>query len=196
MRKLLFAGLMMCIAAPTLWAQGGSRETCTTVGTMCSCNHNGVVLRMNGTDHMADFAGSMNLSCVDTGTTQNGLWWWKHISSGFSVTGTEATLGTINVVLDGTRTAPDSYMTSLTVGSTFPASHHVYAYAKATLSAFPGITYRSTTPFHMYNNSINSFGVAGAHTSYTVDSDVDFEDISNPGVVAFTVKASPTIVNP
>lgn len=199
MRKLGLLGLVGLVAfitAPVLWAQGGSLETCTTVGTNCSCNHNSVVIAMNGNNHTADFSGEMSINCVDAGTDASGLWWWKHSAAGFSVTGTEATLGTINVYLDGSRTQPDSYLRSLTVGNKFPASHHVYAYARATMSSLPGVTYRSTAPFHMYNNSVSSFGVASAHISYTVDTDIDFEDIANPGVVAFTVRASPTIVNP
>lgn len=48
----------------------------------------------------------------------------------------------------------------------------------------------------MFNNAINSFGVLGSNIQYTVESDIDFEDEANPGTIVFTVKATPTTVNP
>lgn len=151
---------------------------------------------MNGTTYEADYTGYMAINCTDTGTTSNGLWWWKHESVQFEVTGTEPTLGTVHVYLDKSRTQPDSYLTSLIAGYNFPASHHVYAYARATMSLIPGVVFRSTAPFHMYNNSVNSFGVPNSNIQYTVESDIDFENEANPGTITFTVKATPTLVNP
>lgn len=153
-------------------------------------------IRKNGNAYETDYTGYMEIACIDTGSTPTGHWWWKHRSSGFQVTGTEATLGTVTVYLDATRTQPDGYLTSLTIGNEFPASHHVYAYARATMSSQPSTIFQSTAPFHMYNNSVNSFGVPGSNIQYTVASDIDFENVANPGTVVFTVKASPTVVNP
>ena len=201
MKKLLFPAIILGIltiipTSTTLQAQGGSRGNCGTTGTNCWCTHARVELRMGGSLYITDYTGNMVIHCVDTGTTVNNLWWWKHSSTEFSVTGTETTLGTITVYLDSSRTQPDSYLTSLSVGNEFPASHHVYAYAKATISSMPGTIFRSTTPFHMYNNSVPSFGVANSHIQYTVDADVDFEDVANPGTTVFIVVATPTVVNP
>lgn len=201
MKKLLLSALILSAVAiisnsSTLQAQGGSAGNCGTVGTNCSCNHGRVPLRMGGNLYITDYTGNMFIECVDAGTGADNLWWWKHSSKGFSVTGTEATLGTIQVYLDDSRTQPDSYLRSLSVGNEFPASHHVYAYAKATMSSMPGTIFRSTTPFHMYNNSVPSFGVANSNIEYTVAADVDFEDVANPGTTVFTVVATPTVVNP
>lgn len=197
-KKILLSSIMLTVFGTSLWAQGGSADNCSTVGTNCSCNHSKVEIRMatDGSVHTDDYTGFMSIDCIDNGLAADGHRWWKHRSRGFEVTAQSATLGNVRVYLDESRTQPDGYLTSLTAATHFPASHHVYAYARATMTSKPGTVYRSTAPFHMYNNSVNSFGVEGANIQYTVESDINFEDEANPGTIVFTVKATPTTVNP
>src|SRR4051794_32690298 len=110
MKKLLFLASALIIVSPIAWAQGGSRDNCGTVGTNCGCTHSRVDINKDGLTYTSDYSGSMSIECLDTGTTSIGLWWWKHRSIGFSVTGTDATLGTIHVYLDASRTQPDSWL--------------------------------------------------------------------------------------
>lgn len=116
MKKFLLSAIILTMIplGSTLWGQESSRKPCTTTGTNCPCTHGKVELLMRGDGNIyeADYTGYMSLDCIDTGTTSGGLWWWKHRSTAFEVTGTEATLGTVHVYLDESRTQMDSYLTS------------------------------------------------------------------------------------
>jgi hypothetical protein len=178
---------------------GGSRGNCNPDLATCNDVHD-VTLYLGDTTQAPSFnvtlSGGMTLRCYDTGTTTDGKWWWKQDVTRFEGTGTETTLGTVHVFLDSSRTSTQAYMVSNVAGDEWPKRHDVYAYAKLTISAFPGVVYRSINQFHMYNTAITSFAQTGTQTTYDVASTVNFEDSANPGVVVFSVPPTPTTVIP
>lgn len=208
MKRLSVIGLVSVVLAIAIFALlprnesdaaakfGGSRANCHTQGTNCPCNHMTVQVDMGGTSYFANFTGSITLDCIDTGTTQSGLWWWKQIPRAFGGNGTNATLGILHVYLDSNRTCDTAQMTSNVLGQDFPRTHDVYAWAKMTLSSQPGKVYVSKQQFHMHNGAIPSFGVPGSQLTYAVMTDVEFEDSQLPGPTVINVRASPLVVNP
>jgi hypothetical protein len=208
MKKIAQALLLSAVAVITFLAATESSVpdrpapwTCRQYqSTICACNKERVVISMGNGDginntYTTSFAGQLTLECVDETETDGGLQAWALVPTAFSGTAVEPTLGTITVALDQTRASNLSTMTALSADAAFPRSHEVFAYTTITMSSTPGIVYRSLQQFHMRNNAIPSFGVADAHITYDVLNDVDFEDPANPGVVVFTVHATPVVIN-
>jgi hypothetical protein len=106
---------------------------------------------------------------------------------GILVTSNTQTLGLVTTTLDPTRPATPSKIQSLTVGTDFPAREDIFFYVQTTISSRPGKQYRSIREVHL-TAIVNSFN---PHTSEvcTLVQPVDFEEVNNPGPIAFTLQS-------
>lgn len=105
-----------------------------------------------------------------------------------NVTSTAGALGTINVKLDGTRISTTSQIVSNGPFSTFPATEDVYFYATATVSSLPGKNFRSIQQLHLFSNNVKTFA-PHVFEPFTLVSQVDFEDITAPGIIVFSLQS-------
>ncbi len=102
------------------------------------------------------------------------------------VTSSDPVLGTITTTLDATRTSTNSRIESNVAGTEFPATENIYFYANATISSKKGVVYQSINEVHLTSDNVNSFN-PHVNEQFTLAEKVDFEDVKNPGVVAFTL---------
>lgn len=104
-----------------------------------------------------------------------------------SCTGVHPQLGTLTLTLDNTRTSTNCVVAPNQEGTPYPASTDVYAYLRLTIAAKPGVTYQSLQELHLICGDVDPFCGPHVPNVYSVGGSVDFEDITNPGVVAFTL---------
>jgi hypothetical protein len=103
-----------------------------------------------------------------------------------SITSTDPVLGTITTTLDQTRRSTSSTIISNTPGIEFPATEKINFFAEATISSRPGKQYRSIQEVQLGSRNVNSFN-PHRQERFSLIRKVDFEDVNNPGVAAFTL---------
>lgn len=103
-----------------------------------------------------------------------------------SITSNDRVLGTVTTTLDPTRRSTSSRITSLVAGQEFPAQEDIFFFAEATISSQPGRQYRSIQEVHLNSQRVNTFN-PHVNEVFNLAGQVDFEDVRNPGVVAFSL---------
>jgi hypothetical protein len=103
------------------------------------------------------------------------------------VTSNNPDLGQITTKLDPTRGSSLSTIKSLVPGSEFPAEERINFFAETTLASNPGTVYRSINEIQLVG-TVNSFN-PHRDERFKLAAPADFEDIRNPGCVAFTLRS-------
>jgi hypothetical protein len=111
-----------------------------------------------------------------------------------NITSTDPVLGTVTTTLDPNRTSTSSTITSNTPGIEFPATEKINFFAEATISSRPGKQYRSIQEVQLSSRTVSSFN-PHRQERFSLVRKVDFEDVNNPGVVAFTLTSLKVILD-
>ena len=183
----LAAAVMMLGAFDMAVAQlNGCRSIVLPNGTVLTCNV------VNGQKVYTDPAGNIyNPTSTGVGqftvtsTTTNPCS-ATLAPNAINVTSVDPVLGTITTTLDPTRVALPSVIRSILAGSEFPATEDIYFFARATISSRPGKAYRSIQQVHLFSQNVRSFA-PHVNEPFTLAGQVQFEDVTLPGVVAFTL---------
>lgn len=104
----------------------------------------------------------------------------------FDVDAETTPYGAMQIRLDETRPAPTSTYVANIPYQEYPATHDMYAYCTVTFEDLSGVVWRSIQPFHMRSEDVNSI-FPSINEAYELVSEVEFEDVSNPGVVVATL---------
>lgn len=108
-----------------------------------------------------------------------------------SLTGSNATLGTITTSLSATG-APTTTITSNQANTEFPATGNVYFNVSVTISSQPGKTFTSRTAIQLQNTNLNSFN-PHVNETYSQVGTVTLNDASGAG--AYTISGLSVTLN-
>lgn len=162
-----------------------SRVTCIIV--------NGQKVYVDPNGNVYSLTSNGNGTFTATSNSQNPCTQNLNVSS-ISATGSNATLGTVTTTLDASRPSTGATIQSNQVAAQFPATVKFAFYANATLSSKPGVNYRSVQQLSFANTNVNSFNPF-KQERFTLQSKVDFEDVKQPGKVAFTLSSLTVTLN-
>ncbi len=174
-------------ATATAMAQN---DGCTSIvlpnGTLLTCNVvNGqkVYTDPAGNTYTPTSTGVGQFTVINTGTNPCSA---TLTPTAISVTSVDPVLGTITTTLDPTRPATPSTIRSLAAATQFPATEDIFFYARTTISSRPGKAYRSIQQVHLASQNVRSFA-PHQNEPFVLAGPVQFEDVTLPGVVAFTL---------
>lgn len=106
--------------------------------------------------------------------------------TGISITSNSTVLGTIVSTLDASRPSSLSRIRSNQAATAFPATEDIYFHVRATVSSFPGRTFRSINEVHLFSQNVTTFN-PHVNEVFRLVNPVAFEDVKAPGKVVFTL---------
>jgi len=196
--RKFFYGLL--VAAGLLgYAADASAQQCRQIilpnGTVLTCDVDAsgqkVYLDTNGVPYPATTGGIGQFTVVNG--TSNPCTAELAVTN-IDLTSTNPTLGTIRTRLDPTRPSSLSRIRSNQIGSDFPATEDIYFQARATLSSQPGKLFRSINELHFNSQQVLTFN-PHVNEVFRLVNRVAFEDVQNPGVVAFVLDQATVRLN-
>jgi hypothetical protein len=174
-----------CISSAS--AQQECRQIILPDGTVLTCevvNGQKVYVDGLGNSYPSTSNGVGEFTIVSTGTNPCRA---ELKPNRIEVTSNNPDLGVITTKLDPTRASSLSTVRSLAVASEFPAEERINFFAETTLASNPGVVYRSINEIQLVG-TINSFN-PHRDERFKLAAPADFEDIRNPGCVAFTLRS-------
>lgn len=142
-------------------------------------------------------SGTMSMKIVGNSTEKEAYVWQTLEPVSFKSEGDDPKFGHIVWSLDqpqGPAVVPVEVtkIRGNNPGELFPATCDIYFYVQATIEAYPGQVFRSSTPVHMRATALGTFN-PHVDEVYSVVDPVDFED--EFGRVAFTVTELTSTLN-
>lgn len=168
---------------------------CTKLDSeVCACNcYADLNIPGQGTFNLTT-SGEMEVEVTECEETPDGREIADMNVKRFDVDASSTPYGSMQIRLDASRTAPASTYVTQIPYQEFPATHDMYAHCTVTFSGLPGVVWRSIQPFHMQSTNVNSI-FPSINEDYDLVSQVDFENISNPGVVVGTLTGASITVD-
>lgn len=190
-RALKYSAIVLAIiAVNTFSAAAQCRSIVLPDGTVLTCaTKNGVWTYVDAagnvypTSLFAPGSGTFEITNTQTNPCQARL---KPRSGSTSVV--HPALGIITTTFDESRQSTESTIISNQDDAEFPATENIYFYAEVTISSQPGKKYRSIQEVHFSSNNVTSFN-PHVDEVFNLVNPVDFEDVNEPGAVAFTLQS-------
>ncbi|MEO5928344.1 MAG: hypothetical protein ABIR47_00290 [Candidatus Kapaibacterium sp.] len=187
----------LAISGSTAFAQVG--QGCSSIvlpnGTVLTCTlgpgGTKVYVDALGNSFPATSTGTGSFTITNTGTNpcQANL-----TPAAININSNAGPFGTVVTTLDATRPVTPSLIISQALTAQFPATEDFYFHANATVSSLPGRQFRTIQQFHFNSNNVRSFNPHKQERFTQIDK-VDFEDVTAPGIIVFSVQGTQITLN-
>lgn len=185
---LLAGGII--VSSTGLSAQTGGLKT--PLGTPSACGVTSTVNITSTTIPSGKFTATGTANFITTAysaapeaTAQQG--------TSFTATGSSTTLGQATWSFSGTSNS--AFISANQTTSSFPATSTLSFNVEATFSAVPGRTFRSIGPVTLKTSNLRSFNPQVNESYALTNTNLQFEDVAQPGVPVFTIPTMSVVIS-